>query len=291
MKKNLFFVAALFAGSVAFAQTTEVKDHNDMVVTPQAGDWAIGFNANPLFNYVGNMFNGSTGNSFNSAFVNQTPASSNAIYGKYFKDENTAFRGSLRLRTASGTNNINIDTNTVNSAPSYIENTYKQSGAAVVLGFGIEKRKGHNRLQGYYGGELLVTLGGTQATVNNTYGVALDSANIANNVVVVPGQIESAQNGRTLTSKGGATFGLGVRGFIGAEYFFAPKISIAAEYGWGLNLTSTGERETVTETFGFDGATATTATRYETTTLTGKSSTFGIDTDNLGGAIRLMFHF
>jgi hypothetical protein len=288
MKKNLFFVAALFAGSVAFAQTTEVKDHNDLVVTPQAGDWAVGFNANPLFNYVGNMFNGSTGNSFNSAFVNQTPNSSNAIYGKYFKDENTAFRGSLRLMTMSGTSNVQTDTNTaVGSAPEYITDTYKQSGSNIVLGFGIEKRKGHNRLQGYYGGEALITLGGTQAKSTNTYELALDSTNLANGYV---------NNNRVLSSKGntstglGTTFGFGLRGFIGAEYFFAPKISVSAEYGWGLSLTNTGGNEVITETYGVkDGAT--TATVYETTTTTGKSSSFGIDTDNLGGAIRLMFHF
>lgn len=282
MKKNLFFVAALFTGSVAFAQTTEIKDANDLVVTPQAGDWAVGFNASPLFNYVGNMFNGSTGNSFNSAFVNQTPNSSNAIYGKYFKDENTAFRGQLRLMSQSGTSNIQTDTNTVSSNPCYITDTYKQSGAAVVLGFGMEKRRGHNRLQGYYGGEALITLGGTTPTTKNTYEVALDSLGIASG---------GAVNGRTLSSKGGATFGFGVRGFIGAEYFFAPKISIAAEYGWGVSLTKTGAGEAVTENYGFDGSTATTKTTYTVTTTTGKSSSFGIDTDNLGGAIRLMFHF
>jgi len=282
MKKNLFFVAALFAGSVTFAQTTEIKDANDLVVTPQAGDWGLGFNANPLFNYVGNMFNGSTANSFNSAFVNQTPNSSNAIYGKYFKDENTAFRGSLRLMTMSGTNNVQTDTNTINSAPSYVTDVHKQSGSAIVIGAGIEKRRGHNRLQGYYGGEALITLGGTTPNVKSEYGATLDSIGIARGAAV---------NNRILSSKAGATFGFGVRGFIGAEYFFAPKISVAAEYGWGLSLTSTGGGETVTEVFGLDGANATVNTTHQITTTTGKSSSFGIDTDNLGGAIRLMFHF
>lgn len=288
MKKNLFFVAALFAGSVAFAQTTEVVNSKDVVVTPQAGDWAIGFNANPLFNYVGNMFNGSTANSFNTSFVNQTPNSSNAIYGKYFTDENTAFRASLRLMTQSGKSAVLTDTNTsVGGAPEYISDSYKRSGSGVVLGFGIEKRRGNNRLQGFYGGEALITLGGTQAKATNEYELALDSANLANGYV---------NNGRILSSKGntttgsGTTFGLGIRGFIGAEYFFAPKISVAAEYGWGLSITNTGGNEVITENYGIVG-TATTPTVYETTTVTGKSSSFGIDTDNLGGAIRLMFHF
>lgn len=291
MKKNLFFVAALFAGSVAFAQTTEVKDANDVVFTPQAGDWAVGFNASPIFDYVGNMFNGNTSNSLNFAgnnsFVNPTQQ---AIYGKYFKDENTAFRGSLRLMTSSRNTVGQIDTATVsNSTPSYVENTYKRSGAGVVLGFGLEKRKGHNKLQGYYGGEALITFGGSTPKLKNTYAVDLDSTSIANNVT--SGTYQTAENGRVLTSKGGATFGFGVRGFIGAEYFFAPKISIAAEYGWGLSLTSTAGTTTVTENFGYETTAATTESFYTKEVTTGKTSTFAIDTDNLGGAIRLMFHF
>jgi len=289
MKKNLFFVAALFAGSVAFAQTTEVKDVDGNIVTPQAGDWALGFNASPMFNYVGNMFNGSTGNTLNTNYVSPNQA----IYGKYFVDENTAYRASLRLMTGSGTQKVNIDTATVTSSPVYVENTYKQSGAGVVLGFGLEKRRGHNRLQGYYGAEALLTFGGTSAKVKNTYGVALDSANIANDVTYTDGNgtvHHTAQNGRVLEAKGGATFGFGVRGFIGAEYFFAPKISIAAEYGWGLSFATTSGRKVTQEYYDFKDL-ETTKSNFTVETETGKSSSFNIDTDNLGGAIRLMFHF
>ena len=282
MKKTLFFVAALFTGAVAFGQTTEVKEADGTVVTPQAGDWAVGMNAAPLFNYVGNMFNGSTGNTLNATFVNQTPQTANAVYGKYFKDENTAYRAQFRLMQRSGTSIVLTDTNTVNSAPAYVEDKYKQSGANVVLGFGLEKRRGHNRLQGYYGAEALITFGGVNPKVKNEYGATLDSINIAHG---------GAVSGRVLEAKGGATFGFGVRGFIGAEYFFAPKISIAAEYGWGLSYAKTGERTTTTEYYGFETSSATTKTTYEVETKTGKSSSFGIDTDNFGGAIRLMFHF
>ncbi len=282
MKKTLFFVTALFTGAVAFGQTTEVKEADGTVVTPQAGDWAVGMNAAPLFNYVGNMFNGSTGNTLNTAFVNQTPQSANAIYGKYFVDENTAYRGQLRLMQKSGTSIALTDTNTIHSTPSYVEDKYKQSGANVVLGFGLEKRRGHNRLQGYYGAEALITFGGVNPKVKNEYGVALDSVNIAHG---------GAVNGRVVEAKGGATFGVGVRGFIGAEYFFAPKISIAAEYGWGLSYAKTGERTTKTEYYGFETSSDVSKTTYKVETKTGKSSSFGIDTDNFGGAIRLMFHF
>ncbi len=279
MKRKALFVAALVGlGSMANAQTTEVTNDNGTVVTPQSGDWAIGFNAAPMFDYVGNMFNGSTGNSLSTQFVN----ANNAIYGKMFADENTAYRGSIRLMYGSGSQVMLQDTNTMDAAPDYIENKVTQSGAGIVLGAGIEKRRGHNRLQGYYGGEALITLGGTTPNMKYEYALEMTEDNVLDGLVT---------NGRTLSSKSGSTFGIGVRGFIGAEYFFLPKISVAAEYGWGLSWSTTGAGETVTENYGFETSTSTTATTFELTTMTGKSSSFNIDTDNWGGAIRVMFHF
>lgn len=277
MKRKALFVAALMGlGSIANAQTTQVTNEGGMVVTPEAGDWAIGFNASPLFSYVGNAFNGSTGNGFNSAFVN----GNNAIYGKMFVDENTAYRAQVRLMTGSTKmgsvyGGMNGDS---------LTNTVKYSGSAVVLGAGIEKRRGHNRLQGYYGGEVLITLGGTNPTETYEYAVTADTASFNAGVLVNEYGMQSLS--RTDSRKYGATFGLGVRGFIGAEYFFLPKISIAAEYGWGLSFSTTGASETVTTTVDYA-----TDKSEQTTVVGAKSSSFGIDTDNLGGTIRLMFHF
>ncbi len=293
MKRKTLFIAALVGlGSIANAQTTQMTNDEGLIVTPEAGDWAIGINASPLLNYVGNAFNSSTTNNLGSNFN----SGNKAIYGKYFTDENTAYRASIRLMTASSKTNAQIDTNTLNSAPSYVTNTAKYSGGAIVIGFGIEKRKGHNKLQGFYGAELNFTLGGTTPKTEYTYEVPLTDNNITNNSYNVafsddPNIANSALNGRVLKSKEGATIGFGVRGFIGAEYFFAPKVSVAAEYGWGLGYTTTGAGETTSEYFGLDGNSATSPTNYEVVTTTGKSSSFRIDTDNLGGAIRLMFHF
>ncbi len=280
MKRKALFVAALVGlGSFANAQTTQVTNDKGFVVTPEANDWAIGFNANPLFSYVGNAFNGSTGNTFNSQFM----TGNQSIYAKMFKDENTAYRASLRIMYGSGSQVIMQDTASTVATPSYIENTVKQSGAGIVLGAGIEKRRGHGRLQGYYGGEALITFGGTTPNMKYEYALAMDSANVDNGYVT---------SGRTVSSKAGSTFGIGVRGFIGAEYFFAPKISIAAEYGWGISYSTTSGSETVTEYYDANNnATSSAREVYEVTTLGGKSGGLNIDTDNLAGTIRLMFHF
>jgi hypothetical protein len=280
MKRKVFALGALIGTmSLVNAQTTEVTNKNGVIVTPQAGDIAIGFDATPFFNYIGNSFNGTVNNSIGTSFVN----GSNAIYGKYFLDENTAIRGTVRIMTMSA-KDIDLQDTTGNpaNAPSYVENSVKYSGSNFVLGGGIEKRRGHGRLQGYYGADALLTFGGS--VPNETYSYALDMNEANFNAGYV-------MNGRTLSYKAGGTLGFGARGFIGGEYFFAPKISIGAEFGWGLMFSKTKNGEETHEYWGLENSTATTASRFERTVQTGGSSAFGFDTDNWGGSIRLMIHF
>jgi hypothetical protein len=92
--------------------------------------------------------------------------------------------------------------------------------------------------------------------------------------------------------KSGSTIGLGVRGFVGCEYFLAAKISVGAEYGWGLGLSSTGNGSTTVKQVNSAG----TALEDYTSESAG-SSAFGIGADinggnNLGTAsLVATFHF
>jgi hypothetical protein len=45
-------------------------------------------------------------------------------------------------------------------------------------------------------------------------------------------------------------YGFGLRGFIGAEYFFMPKMSIGGEFGWGLAYVKNGATTTEYEAEG-----------------------------------------
>ena len=87
-------------------------------------------------------------------------------------------------------------------------------------------------------------------------------------------------SGSSEEMKEGGSFGIGVRGFIGAEYFFAPKMSLSGEFGWGISLNSQGDGEYTTSGGG-----------QSNTTKYGKNSSFGIDTDNVGGNISLNMYF
>lgn len=288
MKRNLFFAAVLMGvGSMAFGQTTPMTNKNGLTITPEAGDWGLGMNAAPILGYVGNMFNGTAGNAAGTGFVTGNPLlnSGGAIYGKYFIDANTAYRGTFRISSAS-TKTVNLQDTTQSAQPQsdfgYVENITKTSGFGFALGAGMEWRKGHNRIQGYYGGDVLLTFGGVAPNSKTDYALALDSVNFNSGYVT---------NGRTLSTKAGASFGLGLRGFVGVEYFVAPKLSLGAEFGWGIGYIMTGEGETVKEYYGPDGAGSTANVTYTRAARTGKSSSFVLGTDNLAGSIRLMFHF
>ena len=262
--KTKVILLALFVGfgSMISAQNDDVlTNKNGAAILPSAGDWGLGFDAAPILNYAGNMLNGNTMNSMGSAFDNANLA----ISGKYFTDASTAYRGSLRI----GMGTTSMDQLFGGANGDSLTNTTKMSSSVVVLGGGLEKRRGHGRLQGYYGGEMLVGFGGAKETYS--YAEELSNTNPIS---------------RTTEDKSGSVFVLGVRGVIGVEYFILPKISLGAEYGWGLSLNSQGQGSSTTESW--DNANSSSTT---TTVNTGGSSIFGIDTDNNGGAIRLMFHF
>jgi hypothetical protein len=281
MKKRLLFVAAIVAASTTFAQDGLTSKKGEAYL-PEAGDWSISIDANPILNYGGNLLNGTAGQTFGGA--NWTNASQ-AITGKMFKDENTAYRAMVRIGFSSAT------TGTVNkwkSNPSDVDtqeftDEVKVSGNNITLGFGLEKRRGNTRIQGVYGAMFNIGFGGGKTT--NTYGLAYSDSSIAANPTLV--------NGRTLETKAGSNFNLGIAGFIGVEWFFAPKVSLGAEYTWGLAMTSTGEGESTTERWGLNaGEVATNPNHIVTeTSKTGKSSSFGIDTGLSGTNISLNFHF
>lgn len=273
MKKKVLFVASMFVATAMIAQDGLTSKKGEAYL-PEAGDWALGFDGTPFLDYAGNLFNGTQNNSVNATWVGNQPAMT--IYGKYFKDETTAYRAKIRIGFGSTKMEMLSDTNTsAFTGPDYVQDDAKTSYMNITLGGGIEKRRGNTRIQGIYGAEALISFGSSSSETD--YGVALsDDYN--------PGA-------RVTEIKNGSTFQVGLRGFIGVEWFLAPKVSVAAEYGWGLAVASTGGGETTTESWQLASATATEPSLVTTTAETGGSSSFGIDTDNNGGVISIFFHF
>ncbi len=288
MKKGLILISiVLFTVFAVNAQTLVSK--KGIPILPQKGDIAIGVSATPFLNFFGNVAK------INSAGPFASPAAwnwltPNTIYGKYFLTDNMAVRGRLRIGKSSVTQTANV-LKTVQpaapAAPEYVEDTWTRSTTDIVLGAGLEKRRGYGRLQGFYGAEATISL---QGGVKNSYeyGNAIDAT------TPVPTRNDFGTNnpaaGTWVTEQStGVIFGFGVGAFVGVEYFFAPKMSFGGEFGWGIginqNPAAAGSVETITEAW--DGVSAVTTA----TTPGAKTTSFDIDTQQTAGNIFLLFHF
>lgn len=278
MKRKVLFVASLFLATATFAQDGLTSKKGEAIL-PEAGDWALGFDAAPFISYFGNLANGNTNNSMNAAW--QTNDAS--IVGKYFKDEKTAYRGRVRIGFGSTAQDTNQDTSST-FTPVFVTGENSTSNFNIVLGGGIEKRKGNTRIQGYYGGEVLIAFASNSSETE--YGIALSQ------------NFQNGGNKRTLEISSSA-FSFGLRGFVGVEWFVAPKVSLGAEYGWGLGFTSTGGAETDFEVWDASANAGAGAVLTGTDLAPlGDSTGFSLDTDNNGGGIfggsgqiNLIFHF
>lgn len=264
MKKSVLFVAALVAATTVSAQTGEITSNRGENWLSQDGDWGVTFDAAPVLNYVGNLFN-NTANNGGMALTWANPMF--AIQGKKLVDANTAYRGKLRLGFGSNSVTDLVPAIPATSPVTFVEDVTKVSATNIVLGAGLEKRVGSTRVVGIYGAEAYVALGSSKTTFE--YGNSLSNDNPVS---------------RNTEIKNGSTFGLGLGVFGGVEWFAAPKLSISGEYTWGLMVSSTGTGSTTTESWNGSGVTS-------TTTETGKSSSFGLDTGVSGVSLGLNFYF
>ena len=187
------------------------------------------------------------------------------------KDESTSNRCKIKLGFGSSTSEgPPSGGDSTNSATK----TESSDGFALTLGAGIQKNRGKGRLRGIYGAEAHIMFA-SGSDDKYTYAVAVDAAH------------DPSGSGRNTEVKGGGMFGIGVNGFIGAEYFFAPKMSLSAEYGWGIDFTSNGEGETSSEDWDQSANNGNGGIKA-TTTKGQKSSSFSIGNANPGAY--LIFH-
>lgn len=283
MKRITVILSLIFIFQSAIAQ--ELLSKKGFPILPEPNDWSIGFGATPILKYVGNLFNHAENNN-----VLMDYQDSLMIVGLYVKNPTTAYRGRVRLSfslekwTAHVPDQLNVLA-TVNDERNY-------SQFAITLGFGIQKSRGKGRLKGIYGFEGLITYSSSKNEY--TYGNAIDDTHQTplstdwtdslhqDNSNPSPANLESSSGLiRATALKNGSFFGIGARGFIGAEYFFAPKMSLSAEYGWSILFGTQGEGEVSAETW--NGSTTASAT-----VQTGKKLVFDSDVDHDGGM--LVFH-
>ena len=84
----------------------------------------------------------------------------------------------------------------------------------------------------------------------------------------------------------GNDFEVGLRGFIGVEYFFAPKMSVGGEFYWGVSYVTTGESSVTFE--GYEGSTNEV---MEYTTFTKGNRDLEVGFRNTSASVNVFFYF
>lgn len=274
MKKTVLFTAALVAVSAVSAQTGEITSNRGENWLSQDGDWGLTFDATPMLNYAGNLFNNGNNSgvmSLNNLYTSQGARGHNdnsvMIGGKKLVDANTAYRAQVRI--GFGSHKVTTETASLDpaaAANTMVEDATKKGYMAIDLGFGLEKRVGSTRVVGVYGGMFNVGFGSSKET--REYGNSLEHT-----------------GSRITEVKDGGTFALGLSAFAGVEWFCAPKISLSGEYTWGLAMSSKGYNVTSWDRVSGDNA--------PTESNSGnKDNKFSLDTGiNHGGTIGINFYF
>lgn len=284
-KLMIFSLSALLATNVAaVAQEDPTRrigtlTSKGMSIIPEAKDFAIGIDATPFLNYIGNVFTSGS---------NQAPTFNGlngALSAKYFLTDKTAVRAKLILNFSNSQDEVTVaDDYRIATNPLDVNATtvdYRDfRNSNIELRLGYEMRRGYGRLQGFYGGELIV---GTRKNVTDyTYGNKMTALNQS------PTAAWGNGNARPIEEKSNTTLNLGLGAFAGVEYFIAPKIAIGGELGLSFytnNVTKLGSNKY--ETFNYSAnAPEVIKDRWN---QSGNSSR-GITTVT-SGSIFLQFHF
>ncbi len=292
--KPLFTLVTILFVTIAIAQTppdntseTVLLSKKGEVILPEAKDWALSIDASPFLSYTGKLL--STAGA-DAPAVNSLANYPLTIGGKYFTSAKQAYRARVRIGIASQTvNNSVVDNQNTTLDTVYIKDSRKSSSTNVTLAFGKEFRRGKTRLQGFYGGEGIIGVSTGKSTYS--YGNTFSNLNVSptSTDFVTPtalGYASAPANSRIQSESNGTGIKVAARGFVGAEYFIFPKMSIGVEFGFSLMYFNQNDGKLSSESW--DAAAG--SVKNKTLAKSGTKG-FGIDNDNSGGSIMLNFHF
>ena len=304
MKKINFVGMLLLSTTIAFSQDIAVEEStstesgslsfkakNGQEVLPQAGDWGIGIGATNTISYFGNLLNGNTNNNGGSSpfsFANENIPST-VVYGKLFVSSELAYRGFARLSYNRIVTKAEVRADLETNPDIYVTDKRTTRSSGVTVGAGLENRRGSGRLIGVYGAQAFINLDqNLKTSYDYGNGYSVNNANptdagLQNSNTVAP---DPAFGDRLLSTSQGSGFGVGAQLFLGAEYYFAPKMSIGGEFYWGITYTNNAISSEKWEAF---EPTTSEVTEYVSKSVGGNQISAGLS--NLGGAVNLMLYF
>ena len=194
--------------AVAIAMTVSAQDK---WYGSKEGGFALTFNANPVLNYVGNMFNGTQNNSVDDfdGIDGKNLFGGSTITGKYFLKDNLALDLGFGFNNKYNVSNA-YDSEDVDKVTSY----GRVTTTAFHLKGGLEYRlRAGERLQPIFGADVIF-----QHTNAWTYATSTDGSTDGNYTYV-----------------GAPTNALGLMLNAGVEYFIIPQISLGANLQFGVS--------------------------------------------------------
>ena len=286
-------ITAILMLSVLPLGVLTAQDEKDYL--PKAGDLAIGIDMQPIYSFFGNLANGDAGNGLGQfGGEDALGITGVSIMGKYMLDNTTALRVNLGVdKNLSHEFEYSIDDEAKFFNPmseSKVEDLTKRNRVSYSLSAGIEFRKGNNRIQGYYGGDLVLGLNKDHYTF--TYGNAITDVNQAPSRNGYNGVGLGVNNvpywtSTYITESFESTIFAGVAGKVGVEYFVVPKLAFGGEVS--LLIGEAFQKGSYTKSEGYN---STTAQVEEHTELESPASrTFHIGTENMGGKLFMIFYF
>ena len=217
MKKIIVSILCVGLSFSAMARGTDGYYFNDedeytevaeqVYYGPEKGSFAVSFSARPILNFVGNMFNGTT----NQSMKNITGSSAGLFDGttldvKFYTSDNLAFTVGAGFNCGSKST-FQYDSSDKNDLD--VKKTDKDSDMLITVGAQYLIRPG-KRLQPVLGARLACMFG-NYATKYNDY-----------------------DNNNNDYSNGSPSFGFGIVGDLGVEYFFTKSVSLSAVADLGL---------------------------------------------------------
>ena len=297
IKFSIFF--CLCFALIAQAQDDEMTNNVDpafhnkrgIYLLPEYGDFAIGIDATPVLNFLDNFISRERidpGNHEDVIFsgINST------IYGKYFLNDNRAIRAKLMVNIQNYTykgivrNDAEFAANPLNTLATVVDVMQSNSTNFDLLA-GYEFRRGYGRLQGFYGGEVGIEY--------SFYKEKYKYANPITEANQIPSTWDFGGNifmpNRTLKLTQGRVISPIVAGFVGVEFFFAPKMSIGGEFNLTFVFRPEMQTELTTEEWNVGAGKLTEqTTRYDSWPNGNLATSIDIYT-KASALFFLMFHF
>ena len=266
---------------------------------PKAGDWAIGIDMQPIYHFFGNIANGHANNALNKFggedAVNYTGNGNVTLMGKYMLDNTTAIRvnaGVQKDATHDFAYSADDNERFINPlSEAKVKDVQYHNSALYSIAAGIEFRKGKDRIQGYYGADLV--FGMQKHFYTFEYGNALNEINqspsrtdynvLAGFGIANPGYWSNFY----VTEAYRNQYVVGLAGKLGVEYFVAPKLAFGGEVS--LFISETVTKGIYNKTEGYNYTTDQVETHTEL--VEPKDRAFHIGTQDMGGKLFMIFYF